>query len=999
MLRFVLLGLVAAAADSSFPYVPASTVALLRFSSLDATYAQAVQLLGALPHGLAPSLTAALGLPPNFRALDLDQPFTAAFLLHASGNLSAPFVPGLWAVPVPALLLLLPGVSAEQLLQLPGLEPANDGDPSHYLIPRGLPGVRATLGAFGDDTGALVLGLGHYDLSVAPSTSLRLPASAMATINASAASLVLELSQLDLLVKPALLGGPLLRSLVGTFAGLALEFPVLNANTPEILLAYLSIDSISKIIELALSSVGDTHAVVLSARLDGRSDFLVRILACAKNDSCTTKLNFSTAALWPGDTPALDAPASARAEDFFPYAPASTDTLSYLPASTVALLRLSELNSSYSQLMSAFDYYATARSPFPPFLLSAGLPECLQTLDLDQPIVAAVLLHAPGNLSAPFVPGFLAAPRPALLLLLPGVPIENLTQLPGLQPAYSGSRSHYFIPSLPEGRVTVGAYGNDGSTGIVCLGLQFYDLTEPPRTSLRLPSGAAATMSASAVTLTFDFSQLDYLFKPLLAAWPSLYTLFETLAGAVFQYAPAAQERWRRELAHWGLEPGIFGALTTFLNKVFELTLTLAGDIRTVVLSARLEDRCELHVGLHAYCKNGSCVTNPSASPDTTANLWPDMPALDTHTILVAGDAVSPAAAAQFDRLVFGPALAQLETAKQGRGLFSTASLLKDALTLLRDLSGSTDGWQFALLDNGGSAAAGHPNCPPDLPTDPTTLFPPGTVALFSKGNTVADVWQRHDTLLSAITTYTALQNCTQMRELLLCGEFYDCSSCVSYSVSSSETLIGGVLFESRRIIIFIDGFSFVSDTSVGMIGDRVMVFGLLSDDAVLPFVHAALRLALTSSFGKFSDEPTVNATFSRLPKSRSSVVALRPSAFARYWESFYPWKAKSEDILLPIVLKLLDEAGFIIGSTLTFNESNAVPAGIEFHADLAVRVVWLASLLHLCASPLTTPHPPLPLNPLSAAPFQGWLLFGRICPGEKVQFGWMHVHSRLLAA
>jgi hypothetical protein len=766
-------------------------------------------------------------------------------------------------------------------------------------------------------------------------------------------------------------------------------------------------------------------------------------------------------------------------------AAANDSSFPYVPASTVALLRFSGLNATYAKAVEFSRVHLPHESPAPTLAAALNLPPNFRALDLDQPFTAAVLLHASGNLSAPFVPGYLAAPVPALLLLLPGVSVLHLAQLPGLEPANDGDPSHYLIPNGPPGmRATLGAFGD---TGALVLGLGHYDLARPPSTSLRLPASAVATVNASTAALVLELSQLEVLLKPLLLAGPSLLTLLGTLAGTALEYTPV-----KAELARLGLSPGALSALTTLGSEFFELALTLAGDTRAVLLSARLEGRSELHLGVHACLKPGSYTAKLNTTPATTASLWPDLPA-SPDTLLAAGDALSPGAVAEFEKAVFGPALAQLDKAAQGGSPSPAASLLRDAITLLRDLNGPTDGVQAALVDNGGAAAAGHANCPPDLPLASRTLLAPGVVALFAKGNTVADVWQRHTTMLSALRTaigpdapwarprslgasggsaqalLTARDGssggaCEAAPHCAACLGSHACMwsvpqrACAPFSASrfigepgvvasardcpheappeaaglaerpaalaelatsSQNRTIGGVVFENRRILLHLQldlPLTLVVDTAVGMVGGRVMAFGVLSDAAVLPYVQAALRApapplrapaaaagaaapAAASIAPLFGALPVVNATFARLPKSRSSVLALRPAALLRYYRSVLVHAlgrdltpGGSEPLVLTraaTVAAVLEEEGATVGLTVN-PTAEGVPAGIELHTDLAVRArAWLPAPL-VPASRYAPPllfaprsHCLLTLPPLARSPIsrQFWLQTRRSAP------------------
>ena len=433
-----------------------------------------------------------------------------------------------------------------------------------------------------------------------------------------------------------------------------------------------------------------------------------------------------------------------------------------VPASTVALLRFSGLRTAYNVFAAGLNATLRSSSLSPgtvndffaafPLTLDGLLPPSLpnlRTIDLDQPFFAAVLLHASGNLSAPFVPGFLAAPHPALLLLLPGVSLLHLAQLPGMEPAHDGSPYHY--RSADAGPSVCISLGSHGSTGLLAVGLQFYDLTAPPTAGFVLPSGAVTTMRASAISLALELSQLDVLLRPLLLAGPSILTLLETSLGTVLEFS-----HLKAELQQWGLTTSMLGSVSAIFRELLELALALLGDMRAVVLSARLQGTSALHLGLHACFRNGSSMAKSAALAPaaTTASLWPSLPALSS-IMLAGGDALSPAAVAEFEARVFGPALAHLDRATQGATLSPTAALLRDLLTLMRSLNGPADSVQVALVNNGAGDPA-HPNTPPHSGADaPTRYLAPGVVALFARGNTVEDVWQRHAVLLSALRLAT----------------------------------------------------------------------------------------------------------------------------------------------------------------------------------------------------------------------------------------------------
>ena len=741
-------------------------------------------------------------------------------------------------------------------------------------------------------------------------------------------------------------------------------------------------------------------------------------------------------------------------------APSTEESFPFIPSSTVALLRFSSLNATYAKALALLNRTNLFPHPdggaWPPTLAAAlELPRNCRA-NLDQPFSAALLLHAHGNLSAPFVPGYFAWPVPALLLVLPGVPILHLVQLPDLEPANDGSPSHYRHKMLgPRVRVTVGAFG---STGVLVLGLRYwYDLSSPPTSSLRLPASAVATMNTSAASLALELSQLDVLLKPLLLAGPSIFTLLGTLVGTALAYTG----EFALALARLGLTPGVLGALASVFSEFFELALTLVGDTRAAVLSARLDGRSELHLGLHACYKDGSFMASLNTTPATTANLWPDLP--DTNaTMLAVGDHFSPAAVEEWEEHVFGPALAHLEKATQGGSLTPAASMVKDFIVLMRGLNGPTDGVQAAFVDNGGAAEAGHPNCPPDLPPASPTLLAPGVVALFARGSTVEDIWQRHNTLLSLLRTATGpgtpwARIRSRSEQALLtsggsgatmpvgCAAILDCAECtkigcvwsvpqeaclgaasltttsglvyssfrcpverlltpaelferfvpsVELSTSSQNRTIGGVVFENRRIMIALlePPLRVVVDTAVGVVGSRVMGFGVLSDAAVLPYVQAALRPPPTPASSTsvtpssepplFADLPAVKATFAALPKSRSTVLALRPAAWLRYVLSMTTsaFGALTEPPQIPTLSRfarlaeVLEAEGATVGLTIN-PTAQGVPAGIEVHVDLEVRPLLapLGTLL-FARDPLTfaiplTCHPTFSPSHTAAQP------------------------------
>ena len=736
-----------------------------------------------------------------------------------------------------------------------------------------------------------------------------------------------------------------------------------------------------------------------------------------------------------------------------------------VPPSTVALLRVADLKRTYETFVQSFtstlrnsslppDISESTLAFFPPTLealLPSSLPN-LKSIDLDQPFYAAALLHASGNLSAPFVPGFLAAPHPALLLLLPGVTLLHLAQLPGLEPANDGSPYHYRITGSPTLCISLAA---QGSTGVLAVGLQFYDLTAaPPAAGFELPSGALATMRASSFSLALELSQLDVVLRPLLLAGPSLLTLLDTVLGIGLEFSPLKQE-----LLKWGLSTSVLGAASAIYRELIELTLTLLGDTRAVVLSARLQAPSSLHLGLHACYRNGSYMAKGGgvASPATTASLWPNLPALPS-IMAAAGDALSPAAVAEFEAHVFGPALAHLARATQGAALSPAAALLRDAITLMRDLNGPTDGVQLALVNNGAGDPA-HPNSPPHFEGDAATrLLAPGVVALFAKGNTVENVWQRHAALLSALRLATgpglpwartrsraaqallsasggaslaapgapgascsALDSCQACNSApsvvcMWCGASGACVDYISsydaggrakvcstvdtlvqstYScpaeppatlaelmerferiVDVAETVhnrsIGGIHFENRRIVLTLRegpggagagsgaaSGSLEVDTAVGMVGERVLAFALLSDAAVLPFVEAALN---PTAAPLFSALPTVNASFAHLPSSRSNVLALRLGAAMAYVTSLrtrlggkalpsHPQEQQRCDAVLE------EEGATVSWAASPTAEGGAVPAGMEVFFDVMVRPSSVQ------AAPLA-PSVPLTLHP-----------------------------------
>ena len=554
------------------------------------------------------------------------------------------------------------------------------------------------------------------------------------------------------------------------------------------------------------------------------------------------------------------------------------------PLSTVAVLQLASLRETYKQLSAL----GALPPPFPATLDEYGsfLAGALGFAppDFGAPFSASFILHAGADLCSPYAGG---EPRPAVLLQLPGVEVERLfAHFPVLRP--SSDSPTQFTAAWPYQWLKVST-GSRGSVGLLALGAHFYDLSAPACATLPLPNAAAAAMRAAAVSLALVAPK----FTALLDA---AQHLLGPLRGA--------------------LDP-IF-----WLPRV-ELLEALRG-MNAAVLAARWEGASGLRAGLHTIFEEGRAVQHPT----TSADLWPDLPARnDALDIMAAfGDAPSPHAVADAD-------------ARARRALLNftpPTALYNDArsagVAIFHSVNGMLDGAQLALVDNGAGDPT-HPNCPPHLPEGAEAWFPPGFVAILAKGGALGSAWRAQEELVNGLRVLVRLL-----------AESPGAPPTPPFTISnstSSTRVIGGVAFESRRVLVTFQGSrswlagkprpqQLVLDVAAGAVGGKTLLFGALSDAGVLPFVEAA------RSFrgGAFSSQPEVGAAFSRLPKKRSHVAAYWLAPLLRYLHGFRrrsgapQWSQREAELVAK-----LEAEGALLGFTTV--DKGAVVSN-EAHFDLA---------------------------------------------------------------
>lgn len=344
------------------PLIPASAVAVVSISGLEDVFTK----YRAFTERVAPVCEKnGIDCPPTprFRSLreavaaskvpidgvNFNASFVGAFLVHAAGKPLSPFVPGFFAAPHVSGIFLLPGVTALHLAALPELQLAGDGIAGHFRFNN----FKVTVGQWGA-VGVLVVGPADFaDLSVAPNATpnatMALPPGAVATMDASALALSVDLSPLDVLLRPYLAASHSLFSLVDVALGLFFEYDnsenSLAAIATRLGLTRATLGAVyslaTELHESALEYVMDARIFTVGVAVKGDAGLHAGVFTAFKPGSATgdfVNAAFTSTAesLWP-DLPDSPAVIFASANTISPVAVAQFEAAFYGPVR--ALLR------------------------------------------------------------------------------------------------------------------------------------------------------------------------------------------------------------------------------------------------------------------------------------------------------------------------------------------------------------------------------------------------------------------------------------------------------------------------------------------------------------------------------------------------------------------------------------------------------------------------------------------------------------------------------------